>query len=574
MVPANIPNLESSYFLTNDRLKGSWLAVVNVDKRNIIHWSSNGCGIARNYCLAAPGTNILSTFVRGDKDDVKDQDAAVQTKKQTGDVNLNEDDGYGTYTRTSMAAPVVTGALAVIKSSAPSLTAREAVEILLCTATDLDKTLNCPAKSIEECSRKGVEATHDNGWEPSEVYGHGLVNLARAVQSIGNTNTADRSGRVVAATGTTRIAFSAAFGNTASSTKHLFGGLDSYGRVYRYRAPLQDRMLPGPRLSGVLALNSPAQSHLIGRTRDTATYLRRSTDPESAIGDGSALSIIGSKTRIDLAVARRRTSSLLSPAALLAGEKGAATASHDWGVLAPQSRDLVSGGAAWQLSPRLSAGTYVSRALAEGATQRGESYGMTDLGLSARLGSAESGFALHLGRLSEEGRFLGSKPEGGYALAGPTRSYYLRLSASHRVNNRLSVGLNMMRLRAKVDFRHDDFVADTDINARSAGVHLALSDAAMTGDRLVLHYGESLAVTGGAIRQSSVMGYTAARAYKSETRSLDLGVRARHRMAQVMYRAPLADGITGFAAAAHNRNWSHQRGRGNNLVMFGLTIRH
>ena len=530
--PADLPGPLSTAFIGKPELQGIWLTVVATDRYNKITPFSNGCGEAARYCLAAPGAFMHSTIY-----------------KEDGDFK-SEAKHYGQFQGTSMAAPVVSGAAAVVKSRAPNLTARQVVEILLRTATDLGAP----------------------GTDP--VYGRGLVNLARAVQSIGNTNTADRSGRAVAATGTTRIAFSAAFGNAASSTKHLFGGLDSYGRVYRYRAPLQDRMLPGPRLSGVLALNSPAQSHLIGRTRDTATYLRRSTDPESAIGDGSALSIIGSKTRIDLAVARRRTSSLLSPAALLAGEKGTATASHDWGVLAPQSRDLVSGGAAWQLSPRLTAGTYVSRALAEGATQRGESYGMTDLGLSARLGSAKSGFALHLGRLSEEGRFLGSKPEGGYALAGPTRSHYLRLSASHRVNNRLSVGLDMMRLRAKVDFRHDDFVADTDITARSAGVHLALSDAAMSGDRLVLHYGEPLAVTGGAIRQSSVMGYTAAGAYRSETRSLDLGVRARHRMAQVMYRAPLADGITGFAAAAHHRNWSHQRGRGNNLVMFGLTIRH
>jgi len=43
-------------------------------------------------------------------------------------------------------------------------------------------------------------------------------------------------------------------------------------------------------------------------------------------------------------------------------------------------------------------------------------------------------------------------------------------------------------------------------------------------------------------------------------------------MMQVMYRAPLADGISGFAAAAHHRNWSHQRGLGNDLVMFGLSV--
>lgn len=432
-VAANIPNLESSYFLTNDRLKGSWLAVVNVDKRNIIYRTSNGCGIARNYCLAAPGTNMLSTFVRGDKDDVKDQDGAVKTKKLTGDVNLTTDGGYGTYTGTSIAVPVVTGALAVIKSSAPNLTAREAVKILLCSATDLEKSPNRPAKSVDECTQRGVEARHTNGWEPSEVYGHGLVNLERALRPIGQQNAASGNGRGVAAIDNTRIAFSSAFGNAAPSMQHHFGGFDSYGRVYRYRAPLQDRVLPGPRLSGVLALNKVSSPLLIGHTGITATYLQSSTDPESAIGDGSTLSVIGKKARIDLTVARSRTSSMLSPAALLAedtDDKGTAAPPHDWGGLAPQSRDLVSGGAGWQLSPRLTTGAYFSRALAEGATRRAESYGMTDLGVSARIGNGESGIGLHLGRLNEEGRFLGSKPEGGYALAGPTRSGYLRLSAS------------------------------------------------------------------------------------------------------------------------------------------------
>ena len=69
------------------------------------------------------------------------------------------------------------------------------------------------------------------------------------------------------------------------------------------------------------------------------------------------------------------------------------------------------------------------------------------------------------------------------------------------------------------------------------------------------------------------MGYTAGGDYRAETSHLDLGVRSRHRMTQVMYRAPLAHGVTGFAAAAHHRSWSHQSGLGNNLVMVGLSVR-
>ena len=532
--PSNLPGPLSAAFVGNRELEGWWLAVVAVDKNNRIASFSNGCGEAARFCLAAPGVNILSTVSPRDRD--------------------YDNHYYWTESGTSMAAPVLSGALAVLKSRHPQLNARQAVDILLRTATDLGAP----------------------GTDP--VYGHGLVNLERALLPIGPQNAAGGSGRAVAPTGTTRIAFSSAFGNAAPSATHLFGGLDSYGRVYRYRAPLQDRVLPGPRLSGVLALNNPRPAMMIGRTSGTATYLRSSADPHSAIGDGSALSVIGRKTRVDLAVARSRTSSLLSPAALLADaaedrDRDTAAAPHDWGALAPQSRDLVSGGAGWQLAPSLATGAYFSRALAEGATRRGEAYGMTDLGVSARIGNGESGIGLHLGRLSEEGRFLGSKPEGGFALAGPTRSGYLRLSASRRLSNRLSVGVNVMKLRSRVDFRHDDFVADTDITARSAGAHLALRDAGRKGDRLVLHYGEPLAVTGGAIRQNSVMGYAADGAYRPAQSSLDLGVRSRYRMTQVMYRAPLADGISGFAAAAHHRNWSHQRGLGNNLVMFGLSLR-
>ena len=228
---------------------------MNITRQRTISSYSNGCGIARHYCLAAPGTYVRSAYARGDRNDTPDTEERARDKRQYGDADEELADGAGTLSGTSMAAPVVSGALAVIKSSAPNLTARDAIKILLCSATDLDKSPNRPAKSMGECTQKGVEATHDNGWEPSEVYGHGLVNLARALQPIGAQNAAGGLGQAVASTADTRIAFSAAFGNAAPSATHHFGGLDSYGRVYRYRAPLQDRVLPGPRLSGVLALN-------------------------------------------------------------------------------------------------------------------------------------------------------------------------------------------------------------------------------------------------------------------------------------------------------------------------------
>ena len=67
---------------------------------------------------------------------------------------------------TSMATPVVSGALATILGAAPSLKTEEAVAIMFETATDMGET--------------GVD----------EIYGWGLVNLERALQPVGQTTLA------------------------------------------------------------------------------------------------------------------------------------------------------------------------------------------------------------------------------------------------------------------------------------------------------------------------------------------------------------------------------------------------
>ena len=125
-----------------------------------------------------------------------------------------------------------------------------------------------------------------------------------------------------------------------------------------------------------------------------------------------------------------------------------------------------------------------------------------------------------------------------------------------------------------MDFRHDAFVRDTVLRARSSSLHLLFRDAAVPGDRLLLQHGRPLAVTGGVMRQSSVTGYDSSGAYRVTSRDLDLAVRDRHHMTQLVYQRPLAGRLTGFATAAHHRNWSHRRGLSNNLVMMGVSLRH
>jgi hypothetical protein len=479
-----------------------------------------------------------------------------------------------------MAAPMVSGALAVLRSKDPQLTARNAVKAILCTATELREDgrqgVSKPADdaAISTCAASedtGNGLTYANGWTPSEVYGHGLLNLARALQPIGPTRAAAADAFGVAATADTRVAFSSAFGDAAPSQPFSFGGFDMFGRVYNFRAPLQDRVMPGPRLAGVMAMTTPATPVMMGRANGVTTMLRRSGDADSAIGEGGVVSYIGARSRTDLALVNRRTGSALSPAALL---RGSDAVTPVWEALAPRARDIIGAESDWQLSRNLHAGMFFSRASVAAATQRGETYSLRDYGVSSRLGNRRNGIEARLGQLKESGRFLGSQPEGGYALARPTRSDYLRLRASRQLTPGLSIGAEWLRLRARVDFRHDAFVRDMTLDARAAGMHMTASDLASEGDRLVLHYGEPLAVTGGVMRQTSITGYTSSGAYRATTRDLDLAVTRRHRMVQMAYQRPLAGRVSGFAVAAHHRNWSHQGGLTNNLVMVGLSLSH
>lgn len=163
------------------------ISVVAVDRNLNLAAYSNRCGSTAAWCLAAPGGTsgdpIFSTTF---------------------------DDGYIGLYGTSMAAPTVSGSVAVLLSAFPNLTPQNAVQILFDTATDL--------------GAPGVDS----------VYGHGLVNLEAATRPQGELQLAlDNSGE-------RRTAFSGAVLNLpkALGTKALAAlpkevmVLDKYDRSF------------------------------------------------------------------------------------------------------------------------------------------------------------------------------------------------------------------------------------------------------------------------------------------------------------------------------------------------------
>ena len=120
-------------------LLGKWLVVGSLARNGEISDFSNGCGEARNWCLMAPG-----------------EDLAVGP-------------GGSGISGTSFAAPLVSGALAVLKSRLPSMPMEVVQAALLFSADPLGTRVNNPNK-------------------PDAVYGWGRLNLKNAVTMQGTVS--------------------------------------------------------------------------------------------------------------------------------------------------------------------------------------------------------------------------------------------------------------------------------------------------------------------------------------------------------------------------------------------------
>ncbi|WP_421868324.1 S8 family peptidase [Motiliproteus sp.] len=115
-------------------LEQHWVAVTSVDAVENLSSFAQPCGNAANWCVAAPGENVLSSYRNG---------------------------GYITDSGTSMATPYVTGVLALLKQRFPTLSNDQIVDRLFLTAKDLGAA--------------GVDS----------VYGHGLVDADKATDPLG-----------------------------------------------------------------------------------------------------------------------------------------------------------------------------------------------------------------------------------------------------------------------------------------------------------------------------------------------------------------------------------------------------
>jgi hypothetical protein len=184
-------------------IRGGMLVAGAVDRNNAAYALNNKAGSVAQYFLVAPGVDVFSA---------------------------SRDGGYGRLTGTSMAAPHVAGAAAVLKSAFPSLTMQQVAELLTSTADDLGP--------------RGVDQT----------FGTGLLNLERALQPVGRQQVAvgdDVEGHRVSVQ-SSQLALGSAFGDALSGETSLARTmvLDAYDRPY----VADFRKLIRPRSSGGMTL--------------------------------------------------------------------------------------------------------------------------------------------------------------------------------------------------------------------------------------------------------------------------------------------------------------------------------
>ncbi len=161
---------------------GTMLVVGAVDSSNRMASFSNRAGDTAQFYLVAPGVSVLSSY----------------------------GNSYGYMTGTSMAAPAVSGAAALVTGFWPYLRANQVAAILLNTADDL--------------GAPGVDA----------IYGHGLLNVNRALSPVGRYTYRSSNGRTVTVALSTQ---GQSLRQPTVVTPSAFAGLqtevfDAYGRNF------------------------------------------------------------------------------------------------------------------------------------------------------------------------------------------------------------------------------------------------------------------------------------------------------------------------------------------------------
>ncbi len=479
---------------------GQLIAVAAVDSTGTIAIFSNQCGSAMNYCLVAPGVDIVST-VPG---------------------------GMAVMSGTSQATPFVSGAAALLVQAFPSLTPAQVVQILLTTATDLGAA--------------GVDA----------VYGHGLLNLNAAMLPVGTvviplSGSASAGG---AALNGTMLVFGGAFGDALAGNVLLTQAfaLDSFDRPYL--AGLDTRVVRPGRGFGLAALDMTGGV----RTVETALPFGMSLtagvpeadgtnplwdDKEEPLVAPQGLSLsggLGDASEFSLGMD-------VTPEQQLGGIAATDEAGLYWmagDLLSPQYA-LVGAGNGFSFSSdlgdrgRLSLGLVDQSGTGDGS---GGDARIGEIALDWRIGDSGA-LRASLDLIDEAGGFLGSDTTGAFSVDRTVSQSY-GLGGSMPLGGGVSLLANYTIALATVAPGAASLLSDwSDMTADAYGVGISRTGVFSDTDSLGLLVGQPLRIRAGEATLTAPVGYTLDKTVIQQSGRVSLVPSGREIDLQLAYRASL-----------------------------------
>ncbi|MEN9316001.1 MAG: hypothetical protein RIS35_2394 [Pseudomonadota bacterium] len=456
---------------------GSVIVVGAVDAQNRIAAYSNRAGDTAAWYLVAPGSAVLSA-------------------------SYASDTAYGVQTGTSMAAPAVSGAAALLQSRWPRLTGGEVASILLATARDLGAP----------------------GIDP--VYGRGLLDVEAAMRPVGTLTTlVGGVDRPLSATGLMTSPGTVAIAQAVARGGLQVVALDAYRRDFQAELAARVAAPPPQRVDRALGeldrRMERLERHLPGDTR-------------LAMLPGRSFSVAG---RDDAG----------------AFWFGAGAPAREWFGVAP-SLDLATLANPYAaLAPR---GAGFGRAFAYGETTLragllgGTSTEPSGLGwapVDARTAVLEAthrvGEALVLGatltRAEERGAWLGAVGSGAFAAEDAVRTDALQLAASAR----LAPGWTLAGSYARgftPAHRGAGLVGSAGAStSEAASLALVRDDAVSAGDQLSVAWSLPMRTRSGEARTLVQTGVDADGNAVLGGRGFSLVPTGREQVAEIAWRAPL-----------------------------------
>lgn len=519
-----------------------------VGRDNQISSFSNRAGVTRNAYLVAPGEQIFVTDISG--------------------VNI-------LVSGTSIAAPHITGAIALLADAFPNMTGLALVDLLHRTATDLGEP--------------GVDA----------VYGRGLINIGRAFEPQGQTALAGTTQTV--ALDSVNISLGSAFGDGGQLGAALSNTvvLDMYDRAYSVDLGATVRSsgaglglvrrlaLENSRNSGMLRGEKAALSFAGGGLREAAVWNRLGmADPQLALArqpqaDGWLNLNLAKDSRLAFGYGRNATD-LLSA---VAGERRDAVSflsyggrvGESFGVAAetPLSAAVSLPVGRWQWSmaasrtaldrddraaPLVTDGTAAIRAM------------QARLDRPARWGQ----FGLSFGWIEESGSVLGARSAGAFGLGAGARTATAGLGAAFDLGSRWSLSANASAGRTRLNGAEGALLApDGGIWTSSWRVSLTGESLWRAGDTFGFLVAQPLRVE----RAMAHITLPAAYSYGAgvtEHRSarVNLAPTAREIDLEAVYALPLNEGANMAVHGFHRFDAGHgAAGRDDSGFILRLTVR-